>query len=174
MNGYFAPNITSVHVRNKTPVFSRFDNVDWSWPSAIKFLDTMPESHIDYHHDKMRFFLKSAHKRGSSPRFSRDIHEKMSSVFWKNPITNIMFYGFGSDCESYPWHKDRMDVFLVQVLGDIQIRVENTEWENEPKTFSVGECVFIPRGTHHQIITGKSRVTFSFGVEGEPDPSTYI
>jgi len=122
----------------------------------------------------MRFFLKSAEKRQSSPLFSKQIVKMMEEIFRKNPITNIMFFGFGKTCESYPWHNDKMDVFLVQVLGDISIRVENTEYADTPKKFDVGDCVYIPRGTNHQIITGKSRVTFSFGVEKEPDPSTYI
>lgn len=138
------------------------------------FLDTHPEDLLDYHHDKMRFFLKNAHHRGSSPVFAKSVASSMSEIFHKNRITNIAFMGFGKDCKSYPWHADKMDVFLVQVLGDIEIRVENTEWEETPKKFNVGDCVYIPRGTHHQIITGKSRVTFSFGVEQEPDPSTYI
>ena len=67
-----------------------------------------------------------------------------------------------------------MDVFLVQVLGEIKIRVENTDHEDEPRAFLPGDCVWIPRGTHHQIITENSRVTFSFGVEQHPDPSTYV
>ena len=173
MNGNFAQNIISEHVRNKVPHWGTVP-VNWSWASALHFLDTHPANKIDHHTEKMRFFCHSAHKRGKSPTFAKNIVQGMESMFWKNTITNIAFYGFGATTDSYPWHKDRMDVFLVQVLGDIQIRVENTEWEENPRTFMPGDCVFIPRGTHHQIIAGKSRVTFSFGVEYQPDPSTYV
>jgi len=148
--------------------------VQWTWEDALHFLDTHPEGLIDHHPDKMRFFLKNSHKRASSPRFAKDVVKEMEEVFTQNKITNISFMGFGADTDSYPWHKDRMDVFLVQVLGDISIRVENTDYETVPKTFRPGDCVYIPRGTHHQIIAGKSRVTFSFGVEQDPDPSTYL
>ena len=167
-------NFDNLKVRSKTPVFGNVELGPWTWDQALRFLDTHPEDLIDHHKDKMRFFLKRSQARQSSPKFAHDVIKQMQDFFWKNQITNIAFFGFGKDCESYPWHKDRMDVFLVQVLGDISIRVENTKYENEPKTFTQGECVYIPRGTHHQIITGKSRVTFSFGVEGQPDPSTYI
>ena len=148
--------------------------VDWTWQDALNYLDTHPEDKRDHHPDKMRFFLTQCDKRPSSPQFAKNIVLEMKSFFHKNPISNIMFMGFGQDNESYPWHKDKMDVFLVQVLGDVQIRMENTEWSDTPRDFKMGDCVYIPRGTHHQIITGKSRVTFSFGVEKQPDPSTYI
>jgi mannose-6-phosphate isomerase-like protein (cupin superfamily) len=173
MNGNSAPSIISELVRTKTPHFGKVDSI-WTWDEALRFLDTHPSDLLDHHTDKMRFFLKGANKRPSAPLFSKEIIKMMESIFHKNPISNIMFYGFSSDCQSYPWHADKMDVFLVQVLGDIQIRVEKTECENEARTFDVGDCVYIPRGTHHQIITGKSRVTFSFGVEKQPDPSTYV
>lgn len=164
----------NLKVRSKTPVFGRIEKVNWDWERALKFLDSHPEDQIDHHKEKMRFFLKRTHARGTQPKFAHEICKVMQRNFWKNEITNIAFFGFGKDCESYPWHKDRMDVFLVQVLGDIEIRVENTEYSEIPYKFKTGDCVYIPRGTHHQIITGKSRVTFSFGVEGQPDPSTYI
>jgi len=173
MNGIFAPSTISEHVRNKTPLWGK-TNVDWSWDSAIEFLDTHPDKLCNPHAEKVRIFLKECQLRPSSPEFAQGIIRDMKDVFHQNIITNFMFYGFGKDCGSYPWHKDRMDVFLVQVLGDVSIRVENTEYEDNPKQFTQGECVYIPRGTHHQIISGKSRVTFSFGVEREPDPSTYI
>jgi len=173
MNGNFAPSIISEHVRNKKPHFGTID-CSWSWEQAIDFLDTHPSDVTNFHGQKMRFYLERANRRPKSPRFAKNVVKTMEQIFWKNPITNIMFYGFGSECESYPWHKDIMDVFLVQVLGNVQIRVENTEWAETPRNFNVGDCVYIPRGTHHQIITGKSRVTFSFGVEKEPDPSTYV
>lgn len=166
---------TREQIINRTPTFGWFADADlWNWDSALRFLDTHPTEITDHHKDKMRFFLKNSHKRPSSPTFSKEVVKMMEKTFHKNPITNICFFGFGRDCDSYPWHKDKMDVFLVQVLGEIKIRVENTDHEDEPRSFVPGDCVWIPRGTHHQIITENSRVTFSFGVEQQPDPSTYV
>jgi mannose-6-phosphate isomerase-like protein (cupin superfamily) len=173
MSGNFAPSIISEHVRKKIPRWGTTP-VQWTWEEALQFLDTHPDKLIDHHPDKMRFFLKNSHKRPSSPQFAKEVVSEMESVFTRNKITNIAFMGFGANTDSYPWHKDIMDVFLVQVFGEISIRVENTDYETTPRIFRPGDCVYIPRGTHHQIIAGKSRVTFSFGVERNPDPSTYL
>ena len=146
--------------------------IDESWDSLLKLLDQHPQKHLDYRPDKCRFYLKNAHKRPSTPYWSTTIVNEMKRVFHKNQITNIVFFNFGPNASSYPWHKDKMDVFLVQVKNKVRIRVENY-WEEE-RDFTVGEYVYIPRGTHHEIKTNHSRVTFSFGVEQLPDPETYL
>ena len=90
-----------------------------------------------------------------------------------NKITNIAFSGFGRASGSYPWHKDSMDVFLVQVINfTVGLKVEGIN-NNEPFDFKPGMYVYLPRGTHHQVFPKISRVSFSFGVEGDPDPSMY-
>jgi len=94
-------------------------------------------------------------------------------MFPQNTITNICFMGLGPDTESYPRHTDKMDVFLVQSIGKVNIIVENFMNEIEVDLYP-GDFIYIPRGTAHQIIPEGSRVTMSFGVEGEPDPATYV
>ena len=89
-----------------------------------------------------------------------------------NKITNIAFSGFGRASGSYPWHKDSMDVFLVQVISTVGLKVEGID-NNEPFDFEPGMYVYLPRGTHHQVFPRESRVSFSFGVEGDPCPSKY-
>lgn len=162
-------------IANKIPHFGKvtFD-VEPTWDDAIKFLDTHPEHLIDTHTTKMRVFLKNAHKRGSLERWAKDIVKQMSEIFYENEISLITFLGVGKNTDSYPWHKDKMDVFLVQVLGDVLLKVENSFAEEKSIIFSPGDCVYIPRGTHHHVIPQRSRVTFSFGVEREPDPATYV
>lgn len=173
MDNIFDPSTLSVHIKNKTPLWGR-TNASWSWDSAFKFLDNHPKHLCDKHYEKVRIFLKSCERRPSQPQFAKDIVNGMRKVFHQNPISNYMFFGFGNETDSYPWHADKMDVFLVQVKGDVMIKVQNTQWSDTPRKFEVGDCVYIPRGTHHQVIAGKSRLTFSFGVEFEPDPATYI
>ena len=51
-----------------------------------------------------------------------------------NKITNIAFSGFGRASGSYPWHKDSMDVFLVQVISTVGLKVEGIN-NNEPFDF---------------------------------------
>lgn len=112
--------------------------------------------------------------RGSAPEFAKRIYEEMQDVFTLHAqkITNIAFSGFGRDSGSYPWHKDSMDVFLVQVISTVGLKVEGIN-NNEPFDFEPGMYVYLPRGTHHQVFPKVSRVSFSFGVEGDPDPSKY-
>lgn len=111
---------------------------------------------------------------GRAPEFAKRIYEEMQDVFTLHAqkITNIAFSGFGRDSGSYPWHKDSMDVFLVQVISTVGLKVEGIN-NNEPFDFEPGMYVYLPRGTHHQVFPKVSRVSFSFGVEGDPDPSKY-
>lgn len=153
-------------------------DIEWDWNNLIEMVDTHPESLYDRNTKKFRIGLNNFHQRDSAPQFAKDVLKEMLEVFSlhadKRSITNIAFCGFGRDSDSYPWHADKMDVFLIQVLNSVELRVETTEWEDEPRWFNPGDYVWIPRGTHHQIIPHDSRVTFSFGVEGEPDPSLYF
>ena len=160
-------------IANKLPFFD-FLEIDSSWEKEISFLDSHPKKLIDTHPKKLRYYLRNSDQRGSLDPWAKDIINEMKEVFEKNHISLIKFLGFGVSTESYPWHADKMDVFLVQAIGHVMIKVENTLSENYPMPFLPGECVFVPRGTHHQIIPQGSRVTYSFGVEFEPDPSTYI
>ena len=54
----------------------------------------------------------------------------------------------------------------------VGLKVEGIN-NNEPFDFEPGMYVYLPRGTHHQVFPKVSRVSFSFGVEGDPDPSKY-
>ena len=65
-----------------------------------------------------------------------------------------------------------MDVFLVQVISTVGFKLEGYN-NNEVFDFKPGMFAYIPRGTHHQVFPRISRVSFSFGVEGGPDPSLY-
>jgi len=142
---------------------------DFDWNKMMFLVDT--HSKDDYHQikEKFRLSLNNFHLRGSSPEFAQNIYQEMKETFWKNAITNIAFIGFGVKTVSYPLHKDKMDVFLFQALGDMKIRVED-----EIRKFIPGDYVYIPRGTHHQILPEASRVTFSFGVERDPAPIEYL
>lgn len=150
-------------------------DLNFDWNDYMRMLDSHPEELYDRNSDKFRIGLNSFHSRPSAPQFAKQIESEMQEVFalHGNKITNIAFSGFGIDSGSYPWHKDSMDVFLVQIINDIELRVEGVN-DDQAFWFRPGDYVWIPRGTHHQIIPHKSRVTFSFGVEGHPDPSIYF
>ena len=146
----------------------------YNWNQAVKLLDSHPKDIVDKNYQKFRVSLNNSHLRPSLPSFGKSIYDEINKLFVQNSNTLISFIGFGSENFSYPWHKDKMDVCLLQVIGDMNIRVENTEYEKSPRPFNTGDWVYIPRGNHHEIITDQSRMTFSFGIEGEPNPKIYI
>jgi len=165
------------NIRTKTPFVGRlpFDmESTYDWNEFMKMMDSHPNDLYDRNSDKMRIGLNSFHSRGSAPDFAKSIYEEMQDVFslHENKITNIAFSGFGRESGSYPWHKDGMDVFLVQVISTVGLKVEGIN-DEEPFDFEPGMYVYLPRGTHHQVFPRESRVSFSFGVEGDPDPSMY-
>ena len=165
------------YIRDKVPFVGRlpFDmESTYGWNEFMEMMDSHPDELYDRNSDKMRIGLNSFHSRGSSPDFAKKIYEEMQEVFTlhENQITNIAFSGFGRASGSYPWHKDSMDVFLVQVISTVGLKVEHINNE-EPFDFEPGMFVYLPRGTHHQVFPRVSRVSFSFGVEGGPDPSKY-
>ena len=166
------------NIKNKIPFFGKLP-IDvpavFNWNEYMNLMDSHPEELYDRNTRKMRLGLNSFHNRPSAPEFAKLIVEEMQDFFslHQNKITNIAFSGFGRESDSYPWHKDSMDVFFCQVIANIKIRVEGVN-NNEPFDFGPGDYVWLPRGTHHQIIPSDSRVSFSFGVEGEPDPCTYF
>jgi len=165
------------NIRTKTPFVGNLPfNMEetYNWNEYMQMMDSHPDDLYDRNSDKMRIGLNSFHSRGSAPGFAKKIYEEMQDVFTLHAqkITNIAFSGFGRDSGSYPWHKDSMDVFLVQVISTVGLKVEGIN-NNEPFDFEPGMYVYLPRGTHHQVFPKISRVSFSFGVEGDPDPSMY-
>lgn len=146
----------------------------YDWNAHMDLLDSHPENRLDTNTSKMRIGLNAFHSRPSAPKFAKGIEAAMQEVFalHGNKITNIAFTGFGPHSDSYPRHKDSMDVFLVQVIGEIEICVDGLH--DKPVPFKPGDYYWIPRGNYHQVFPLTSRVSFSFGVEGDPDPSIYF
>lgn len=160
-------------IANKQPFMGKLDiEIDYTWDQHIDMIDTHPREKVDQRSEKMRIGLNAFHARPSAPKFAHDIIAQMQDYFMVEParVTNIAFAGFGRDSGSYPWHKDSMDVFLVQVKNSIQLRVEGIN-NDKPMWFRPGDYVWLPRGTHHQVLPHDSRITFSFGIETKSDPS---
>lgn len=156
-------------IRNKKHWWAKTSVGDFDWNAAMKLIDTHPVDFYDWNKEKQRLGLNSMHERQSAPHFAKEIVKDMRGFFTENRITNIAFCGFGANSQSYPTHADAMDVLLLQVVGDCDITVDN-----EDRTMRPGDIVYIPRGTNHHIQPTMSRVTYSFGVEGDADPSDYI
>ena len=177
-------------IRNKKHWWSKIP-FRWDWNEMLHLVDTHPEELYDWNREKQRLGLNSFFRRPSAPEFAKDLVAEMEKFFvepapkkdeytkGKPQITNIAFVGFGQFSGSYPRHKDSMDVFLVQVIGDCKITIgkeEEPRNSDETTVMKPGDCVFIPRGTWHHLQPSVSRVTFSFGFESDPDcdPNTFI
>lgn len=132
------------------------------------------------------------------PRFCKDILNEMRTVFYKNDITLISFFGAGDDNRSFRVHKDIMDVLYLQGWGQSMVSVWE-RFEDQPLDYSEkinlnfspedglgrlydkwlfkpGDMVWLPRGTWHLIepVFGP-RIGLSFGAEGKDnDPANYI
>jgi mannose-6-phosphate isomerase-like protein (cupin superfamily) len=186
----FDDNIQSI--RDKKHWWGRIEEItSYQWNDVMPMVDTHPDKLYDWNRDKQRLGMNSFHERGSAPQIAKDIVAEMKE-FFVDPapkkfeyekgapqITNIAFCGFGQFSGSYPRHKDSMDVFLLQVINECKITIGYTEEPtnaDETVVMKPGDCVWIPRGTWHQLEPTVSRVTFSFGFESDPDtdPSFFV
>ena len=171
-------------IRAKRHWWDKLDVSDIDWGRMMQLIDTHPRDLYDWNRDKQRLGLNQFHKRPSAPRIAKEIVSDMESFFVdraprkekyeKGPpqITNIAFCGFGQYSGSYPRHKDSMDVFLLQVIGAVPIRIgygEEESDEDDIRVMKPGDIVWLPRGTWHQLTPEKSRVNFSFGFESDMD-----
>lgn len=176
------------HVRDKQ--FHFFDNcgdLNFTWYQFLKLFKNHPDRHAEFTDEALRFSLVHMERRGSTPRFAKDICEDMQYTFTKNHISLIAFGGLDMDHRSFKVHRDTMDVLYVQVLGSVDWTIWETDSEVEEfsphdntgtqiwkQTMVPGDAIWIPRGIFHHVKPLSGRVGFSFGVEREPDPSTYI
>lgn len=167
--------------------FGNIVDVDYNWYDFIKFLVTHPyQSDINWTDEKKRVFFRGAHMRPSLPKFAKELYADLKITFHKNDITLIPFAGFTDDHKSLEIHNDGMDVLYLQVLGEINWSfwepTEDVTYIMQPhqgkmiwqEKLTPGDLVWIPRGVWHHVEPLSPRVGFSFGVEGTPDPSTYV
>ena len=181
----------SDEIRNKRHWWTTVDTEGYDWNRLLNMVDTHPEELYDWNREKQRLGMNSFHKRPSAPKFAKGVFEDMENFFVSQAptkekyekgapqITNIAFCGFGQYSGSYPRHADNMDVFLIQVINDCKITIgydEKPTAKDEIRVMQPGDAVWIPRGTWHQLEPRKSRVTFSFGFESDPDcdPASFI
>ena len=188
-------------VRNAKPYyFGKINKVKYSY---IQWLELIETYKIDekfngkpikvYNKEKQAVELRHLEKKNRNvPRFCKDLISMMEKTFPKNKVTAISFGSFGPDAKSFKIHKDKMDVVYLQVLGTVRFSlwkanpgVEKKETFNPlfeldlvtkfyEKIFGPDELIWIPRGTYHYIEPLETRMAISFGIEGNPNPKTYI
>ena len=167
-------------------------DIDYSWDEFLPFLDSHPRDKMTMDGDKIKFNMLALEARGSTPQFVKDIIFQLKRTFPKNNISAHAFGGLTRESKSFKIHRDKMDVFYLQVLGEIEWSVwepNNVDWYNDKnygnlsskdgkriftERFNCGKMIWIPRGTYHLVQPYTSRMGISFGVESTIDPSTYV
>lgn len=173
-------------VRKRESVIGYTDS-DWDYDmyDFITYMDSHPEDFKMWDPKKRRLLLTKMEARASTPLFAKNIIENLKSTFPKNVITCHAFCGFTPDSKSFRIHKDVMDVLYLQVIGDIEWSLWESGSEEKSigpdsancvykEKFTPGNWIWVPRGKYHLVNPITPRVGFSFGVERNPDPSTYI
>lgn len=172
--------------------YPNIEDLDITWEELFHLMDSQPEELLFLKTDKLAFAMTGMEKRASSPQFSISIVKQLKKLFPKNTITSHLYGGLTKQSKSFRIHRDRMDVFYIQLIGDIEWSI----WEpNDPsyyedkdkdvllesqgkkvfsERFNCGKMIWIPRGTYHLVEPYETRLGISFGVEGQPEPSTYV
>lgn len=155
--------------------------IETEWDSIMKMMDAYIEndSPLSINNAKFKIQIQWIERHGKDflDHFALEHIENMKSVFYKNYISLIAFLGFGPEADSSGIHKDSMDVLLMQKANNVGFALYNSENpEDKLVEFMLqpGDMVWIPRGTWHRIQPYGNRVTYSFGVEQNPNPTTYI
>ena len=169
-------------------------DLELDWNSMINLFDNHPMNKIGGNVDKMNYTLLQFEKRPSIPKQLEDMVKQLREKFYKNTVSLICFGSFGKTARSFNIHRDAMDVIYMQGLGEVDFSIWDANKPDLPgnldhlkktyvdevvtqrfkKRFKKYDICWIPRGTYHLIQPVGTRVGFSFGVEGKPDPSTYI
>ena len=158
-----------------------FDMFDFSY-----LLRTHQEKDLVWRSDKRRIEMEGLERRGRTPTFAKDILKQLRKTFPQNYASLHGFYGPTIDSQSFNIHRDAMDVLYLQVIGEINWVVlddgggtDLTPDQSkctvvEKWHFKPGDLIWIPRGVIHFVDGITPRVGFSFGVENDPDPATYV
>jgi hypothetical protein len=173
-------------VRNKQVAIGYTDS-DWNYDmyDLIHYLSTHPEEFRLWEHDNKRLGLTKMEFRQSTPDFAKKIIKDLKFTFYKNNISCHAYCGFTDHSKSFEIHKDKMDVLYLQVIGNTEWSIWESDLNEMNITPDQGKCIFnekfmpgkwiwVPRGTYHFVKPFGPRIGFSFGVEGDPDPSIYI
>jgi hypothetical protein len=172
--------------------------IDWNW--LIDYIDTHPyyypelNNSIEVKDRKLKdikpewigWLLTGCEDRFSTPRWAKAALAELQKTFYKNNVTLQLFGGISNESKSGHIHKDPMDVLYVQGPGKVNWSMWTTESKKlygvDPKEctniyselYTTGRACYVPRGVYHCVAPLTSRCGFSFGIEGDIDPSTYI
>ena len=177
-------------------------NVKLTWPEVINIIN-LTEEFDTYHVGEFTKTIQFS-KLGriivtglegyqdKLPDYVILLYNELVKTFYKNNISIHLYVSLRKESRSYPPHKDGMDVFYLQSLNTINMKIyphkdgslfnvsrdlkatPHAERAIFSRKMVPGHSIWIPRGTYHHIVPLEPRVGFSFGVEGDTDPCTYV
>jgi hypothetical protein len=173
-------------IQNKETIIG-YTNSDWNYDmyNFITYMNTHPEEFKIWEPKNRRLGLTKMESRQSTPEFAKSIIKNLKTTFYKNNISCHAYCGFTNYSKSFNIHKDQMDVLYLQVIGNTEWSIWESDIDEKDITSDQAECVYkenfipgkwiwVPRGTYHLVKPITPRIGFSFGIENNPDPSTYI
>ena len=157
-------------------------NLELDWNLMVNLFDNHPMNKVGGNVTKMNYTLLQFERRPSAPKQLLNMVEQLKKKFHKNTISLICFGSFGKTAQIYMQGLGEVDLSIWKWIGKDGIRLpDNIDHDRDTnvkqvfkKRFKKYDIIWIPRGTYHLIQPVGTRVGFSFGVEGDPDPSTYI
>lgn len=163
------------HISNREYYTSRFEIQDYDMYDFLKYAINHPTDHALFNDNKKNLILHKMEERRSTPSFAREIIKELRKTFYKNSINLHGMVGFTNDSRSHEIHRDSMDVLYLQVIGEVEWSIWNSD--KVIRVFSTkltpGDTIWIPRGIPHHVKPLSPRVGFSFGIEGDPEASEY-
>jgi hypothetical protein len=176
---FYLGNITKEKVRSGDSINYITRPLDYNLFDHIKLIKTHNEKNTSFYDKNQTIELRSLEFRGKTPEFAKSLIKDLKELYIEytgNPmVTLISFSGYGLNSKSFGIHKDTMDVFYLQVYGEIIWSVWESQLEdlnlNEDqanciykKKFIPGDMIYIPAGTYHHVEhLDEPRVGFSFG-----------
>jgi len=177
-------------IRRRRTHYFRLETASLSWDKVFDWLD-MYDAHdqkyisiSDRGIGRINFYPVFDLNKRHLPPFVAQIKSEWTRTFDRNNVSCQVFANWHKDAESFPKHKDPMDVCYIQCHGSVVLRVSHEE--DSPSIFSrqldPGDGIWIPRGKWHHIEVKGPRIGLSVGVENpkidkntvDLDPSSYI
>lgn len=172
-------------IRNRKCYVDYNVNIEYNLYDFVKYLRNHPDELTIFDDKKQRIYLQGLENRESTSKQIKQIGEEISKIFLKNKVSIHCFIGLGSGNKSFNIHKDPIDVLYLQVVGDVNFSIWETELDERniqpeegtcvyKRKFEPGHWIWVPRGKYHLIEPLGDRVGISFTINGENDPADYV
>lgn len=174
------------NIKNRQVTIGYTDS-DWDYDmyDFMAYMSSHPSEFKIWGPESRLLVLSKMEIRKSTPTFVKDIMRKLRKTFPRNYISCHGYCGFTNYSKSFEIHKDLVDVLYLQVIGDTEWSVWESDSDEREITpdqakciatehFMPGKWIWVPRGTYHLVKPLGPRLGFSFGIGNDPEPASYL